>query len=164
MKELGKDERLLCEIQGRIFERSAVGYGSSSAVFVRRYMNSEYAARMDRTGFADRPTDEQEAFASLDEEYGISKYGSRVFHAVELYWMGYIYRYWACASGLSSKAVYKRCSVKDLHAVYYAYHTMDPSNAIERIMEANGFAVGEKKQIADGVMILRRIRNERTAS
>ena len=51
MKELEKDERLLCELQGKIFEKSVEEYGTSSAVFVRRYMNSDYAARMDRIGF-----------------------------------------------------------------------------------------------------------------
>ena len=48
MKELKKDERLLCELQGKIFEKSIKEYGTSSAIFVRRYMNSDYAARMDR--------------------------------------------------------------------------------------------------------------------
>ena len=37
MKELEKDERLLCELQGKIFEKSVGEYGTSSAVFVRRY-------------------------------------------------------------------------------------------------------------------------------
>ena len=73
MKELDKDGRILCELQGKIFERSAKEYTTSSAVFVRRYMNSDYAARMDREGFADRPTDVQDAFDSLDEQYGASQ-------------------------------------------------------------------------------------------
>ena len=47
MKELERDERLLCELQGKIFEKSVGEYGTSSAVFVRRYMNSDYAARLE---------------------------------------------------------------------------------------------------------------------
>ena len=84
MKELDKDGRILCELQGKIFERSAKEYTTSSAVFVRRYMNSDYAARMDREGFADRPTDVQDAFDSLDEQYGASQYGSLVYAQDEL--------------------------------------------------------------------------------
>lgn len=95
MKELDKDGRILCELQAKIFEKSAKEYTTSSAVFVRRYMNSDYAARMDRDGFAGRPTDVQDAFSSLDEQYGASRYGSLVYTQDELYWIGYIYRCWA---------------------------------------------------------------------
>ena len=124
-------------------------------------MNSEYAARMDRTGFADRPTDEQEAFASLDEEYGISKYGSRVFHADELYWMGYIYRYWAYVYDVSSRRVYRTVKPSELYDVYLAYHTLDPLNAIQRIREAKGMSLDGTYSIEEGVRILREIREAR---
>ena len=160
MREMDKDGRLLCELQGKIFESSAKEYGTSSAVFVRRYMNSEFAARMDQEGFADRPADVQEAFASLDEQYGTSQYGRVIFSQDELFWIGYIYRCWAYLYKISSKAVYKMCNVKDLHAVYYAYHSMDPLSAIQRLMEAKGITPQEEYTIETGVRILRRIRKE----
>lgn len=159
MKELKKDERLLCELQGKIFEKSIKEYGTSSAIFVRRYMNSDYAARMDRIGFIDRPTDEQEAFASLDAQYGSSRYGSELYSPEELFWIGYIYRYWVCAFGVSSKAVYKMSNVREMHSVYYAYHTLDPLQAIQRLLEAKGISFQEEEQIAAGVNILRKIRS-----
>ena len=161
MKELEKDGRLLCELQGKIFEKSVEEYGTSSAVFVRRYMNSDYAARMDRVGFIDRPTDAQEAFASLDAQYGSSQYGRELYSPEEMFWLGYIYRYWVCAYGFSSKAVYKMCSVKDIHAmpsVIVKALNMDPLQAIQRLMEAKGFSFREEEQIAEGVKILRKIR------
>ena len=159
MKELGRDERLLCELQGKIFEKSVEEYGTSSAVFVRRYMNSDYAARMDRIGFIDRPTNEREAFASLDTQYGSSQYGSKLFSPDELFWMGYIYRCWVYAYEISSKAVYKMSNVREMHSVYYAYHTLDPIQAIQRLMEAKGLSFQEEDQIAEGVKILRKIRS-----
>ena len=159
MKELEKDGRLLCELQGKIFEKSVGEYGTSSAVFVRRYMNSDYAARMDRIGFIDRPTDEQEAFASLDAQYGSSQYGSELFSPEEMFWMGYIYRYWVCAYDVSSKAVYKTSNVREMHSVYYAYHTLDPLQAVQRLMEAKGLSLQEEEQITAGVKILRKIRS-----
>ena len=160
MKELDKDGRILCELQAQIFEKSAKEYTTSSAVFVRRYMNSDYAARMDRDGFADRPTDVQDAFSSLDEQYGASRYGSLVYTQDELYWIGYIYRCWAYIYELSSKAVYKICSVKDLHAVYCAYHSLDPLNAVQRLMEAQNIAPDTDCTIEAGVRLLRKIRNK----
>lgn len=158
MREMDKDGRLLCELQGKIFETSAKEYGTSSAIFVRRYMNSYFAARMDREGFVDRPSDVQDAFASLNEQYGSSHYGSVVFSQDELFWIGYTYRCWAYLYELSSKAVYKICNVKDMHAVYYAYHSMDPLNAIQRLMEAKGIASDEEYSIEAGVRLLRIIR------
>jgi hypothetical protein len=109
---------------------------------------------MDQIGFIDRPTDEQEAFASLDAQYGSSQYGTELFPPEELFWMGYIYRYWVCAYGISSKAAYKISNVREMHSVYYAYHTLDPLQAIQRLMEAKGLSFQEDEQIASGVKIL----------
>lgn len=160
MREMDKDERLLCELQGKIFERSAEEYGTSSAVFVRRYMKSDYAARMDREGFVDRPTDAEEAYEALDTQYGKSDYGSEKYPSDELFWMGYIYRYWAIAFEMSSKAVYRICNVSDMHYAYYAYHTLDPLAAVQRLMEAKGRPVNEKGQIEAAVKILRQLRSK----
>ena len=159
MKELDKDGRLLCELQGKIFEKSTEEYGTSSAVFVRRYMYSDYAARMDRPGFADRPTDAQDAFSALDEQYGISQYGKVRFSGDELFWIGYIYRYWAFTCDYTSKAVYKICNVKEMHENYYAYHTLDPENAVRRLMEAKDIFPDDEYSIERGVRILREIRS-----
>ena len=160
MKKIEKDDRLLCELQGKIFERSAKEYSTSSAVFVRRYMNSDYAARMDRIGSADRPTDAPEAFASLDEQYGASRYGTEIYAQDELFWIGYIYRYWAIAYEMTSRAVYRICNVRELHSVYYVYHSLDPLNAIQRLMEAKGIIPEQELSIEHGVRLLRRIRNQ----
>ena len=160
MRELDRDGRILCEMQGKIFEESAEKYGTSSAVFVRRYMNSDYAARMDRPGFLDRPTDVEEAFDSLDEQYGKSRYGSEHYSGDELYWIGYIYRYWTYVYGITSKAAYRISNAANMHAVYYAYHTMDPLAAIQRIREAKGADPEGGVDMAYAVKLLRRIRAE----
>ena len=161
MRELNKDGRLLCELQGNIFEKSAELYPTSSAVFIRRYMNSRYASRMDQDGFMERPADEEEAFDDLNEQYGISNYGHDRLSHDELYWTGYIYRYWAYTYELPSKAVYKICNAKKMHSFYYPYHTLDPMNAIERIMESEKRDMLREDSIEYGVQILRRIRNSK---
>ena len=158
MKTLDRDGRLLCELQGKIFEASANMCETSSAVFIRRYMNSDYAARMDCDGFIDRPTDLREVFSSLDEEYGNSTYGSTIFSSDELFWIGYTYRCWSYVYGFSSRAVYRISNAKDMHLIYYAYHTLDPINAIERIMESKGIAKEEGAALQTAVSLLRKIR------
>ena len=158
MKNIDRDGRLLCEMQGTIFERSSEHYGTSSAIFVRRYMNSDYAARMDHAGNLDRPTDAHDAFESLDLQYGSSNYGSEKYVADELYWIGYIYRYWAYTREISSKEIYRRFNVRYMHQVYYAYHTLDPENAIQRLMEANNMPLNDEQELRLAVDILRRMR------
>lgn len=158
MKSMDRDGRLLCQMQGKIFEQSAEYYNTSSAVFVRRYMNSDYAARMDHAGNLDRPTDVSEVFGSLDSQYGPSSYGSEKYMPDELYWIGYIYRYWAYTREISSKTIYRKFSVKEMHSVYYAYHTLDPENAVQRLSEAKNLPLNDEQQLALAVEILRRIR------
>lgn len=158
MREIDRDGRILCEMQGKLFEKSIERYGTSSAVFVRRYMNSKYAARMDRRGSLDRPTDAEDAFNALDEQYGESTYGTELYSPDELFWIGYIYRYWAYTYEISSKAIYREFSVRDLHKVYYAYHTLDPESAIQRLLEARNKPISDEQQLAAAVEILRRIR------
>lgn len=161
MRELDKDGRLLCEMQGKIFEKSAEAYGTSSAVFIRRYMNSDYAGRMDKAGFIDRPTDESEAFHALDEQYGPSSYGKTVYSRDELFWIGYLYRYWAYTYEISSRRVYKTANAFQMHSVYYILHTMDPSAAIIRLLEGKNSLGDEEGLTEKGVRILRQIRNSK---
>jgi hypothetical protein len=161
MKEFDRDGRLLCELQGAIFERSVTECKTSSAVFARRYMHSEYAARMDQPGFLDRPGNAEDAFEALDEQYGASSYGSEKFSKDEMYWIGYLYRYWAYVYEISSKAVYRESNVTRMHSVYYAYHTLDPLNAIQRLIDANGAPIaGSDDSLSIAVALLRRIRGQ----
>ncbi|MBQ8847276.1 MAG: hypothetical protein IJ006_09055 [Lachnospiraceae bacterium] len=73
-----------------------------------------------------------------------------------MYWTGYLYRYWAYISGMSSKQLYRIIKPEELEKLYYQYNSHDPEQAIERIKEAKGLT--EEDQIKRGVEILRRIR------
>jgi hypothetical protein len=47
-----------------------------------------------------------------------------------------------------------------MHAVYYAYHSMDPLNAVQRLMEAKGIDPDTDCTIEAGVRLLRKIRKK----
>ena len=66
-----------------------------------------------------------------------------------------MYRYWCYTRRISSKALYKMIKPEELRKVYYPYHSLDPAQAIERIIEANG--LGEEDYIQKGVALLREI-------
>lgn len=161
MKEMDKDGILLCEIQGRIFERSLEEYETSSPVFIRRFMNSEIAEEMDSEGFLNRPFNEDDVFRSLDKEYGKSSYGTDRYAPGIMNWIGYLYRYWSYVYEMPSKRVFRIAGSRELRDLYYAYHSLDPLNAIQRIMEAKGIrASGERYSIEEGVKLLREVREE----
>lgn len=158
MKKMDNDGLILCRLQGEIFERSADVYPSSSPVFIRRFMRSELAGRMDTAGFLDRPFYKDDAFEEIDDEYGKTDYGKNKFTGEELFWMGYIYRYWSYIYDMPSVRAYRIIPSRELRELYLAYHTLDPAHAVARILEAKGIATEEEAIIKRGVEIMRRIR------
>ena len=145
----------LCRFQGNLFSLSAEKVACSSAVFIRRFMNSAYAARLDHNGIISEILNEESAFEEVEAEYGRSSYGSEMYRTEELYWIGYIYRYWCYTKGKSSKEVYKVIKPSELKGLYLPYHSLDPAQAIERILEAKGLS--EEDYTKRGVEIMRRI-------
>jgi len=145
----------LCRFQGNLFSLSAEKVACSSAIFIRRFMNSDFASRLDRNGFISEILNEESAFEEIEAEYGKSDFGRETYRSEELYWIGYIYRYWCYTKGKRSKEVYKVIKPGELRGLYLPYHSLDPAQAIERILEAKGLS--EEDYTKRGVEILRRI-------
>lgn len=72
-----------------------------------------------------------------------------------------MYRYFSYTYELSSVQVYKIVKPKELRGLFLPYHTMDPAQAIERILEAKKIFFDEKTEIKRQYEIFRRIRNEK---
>ena len=140
MKKIDNDGLLLCEIQAKTFELSCEAQNTSSEIFIRRFMNSEAAKRLDNMTVLQSNMQAADLLILIDEEYGRSEYGSVKYSTNELYWIGYIYRYYAYTYDKTSKQVYKTVKPKELRDLFLPYHTMDPAQAIDRILEAKGLA------------------------
>ncbi len=138
MNEMDYDGLLMCRMQGRIFELS-LNSEESSPVFIRRYMNSNPALLMDKNWFLNSSQSEWQVLEEIEETYGKSSFGKEKFSLDEMYWIGYVYRFWAYTFDMKSSEIYKICNGNEMRNVYLPYHTMDPLNAIERIMEAKGY-------------------------
>ncbi len=160
MKKIDKDGILLCELQARTFELSSEVMLTSSAIFIRRFMNSKVAKSMDSGAFLQFNIGEKDLLDRIDEEYGISQYGKVKYTKNELYWIGYIYRYYVYTYGVSSRQAYKLIKPKELRGLFLAYHTMDPAQAIERILESKGFLLDDEAKLKRQYEIFRRIRTE----
>lgn len=123
----------LATAQARLFSQSIDSYKGSSKSFVKTFMNSISCENVDRT--LDFSIDE--IIFELDN-YKLPKIGKHKFHYDVMYWIGYIYRYWSYVYEEKSKTIYKIINCGELAKLYEPYHTLDPSNVIERILEANG--------------------------
>ena len=156
MNELTYEDRRLCELQARVFEESLRLSADGSAVFVRRFMRSDLARRMDADGAALEFADAEQMVLEVDAEYGGKAYGSEKYSAEEMHWMGYLYRYWCCATGDSSKLAHKTIGARELRALFGGYHSLDAAVAVRRIRDAKG--LDDASEVQRGVELLKRIR------
>ena len=121
----------LCDIQGRMFERSTA-YASEG--FIRDFMNSEVAEHLDSPYNKLQWMGEEYLIDELKDEKTLDTDGEKYSPEV-LYWIGYLYRYWACTRGEKSKRIYRQAPAKTMKRNYMAFHTFDPEVAIDDLIE-----------------------------
>lgn len=161
MKKIDKDGLLLCELQAKTFEMSIDATKVSSEIFIRRFMNSQISKSIDSCEILQTNMQAKDILERIEEQYGKSNYGSKRYTKNELYWIGYIYRYFSYTYEKSSVQIYKIVKPKELRALFLPYHTLDPSQAIERILEAkNLFIDDDKAEIVRQYKIYKSIRDE----
>lgn len=160
MRKISKDGLLLCKLQAEAFENSTDKMNTSSEVFIRRFMKSDIAKRLDNESVLESNIQANDILELINEEYGVSNYGSVKYTRNEIYWIGYLYRYFAYTYEMTSAQVYKIVKPKELRGLFLPYHTMDPAQAIERILEAKGMITDEDEELKRQYEIFKRIRKE----
>ena len=126
MKKIDKDGLLLCELQAKTFEMSIDATEVSSEIFIRRFMNSQISKSIDSCEILQTNMQAKDILERIEEQYGKSNYGSKRYTKNELYWIGYIYRYFSYTYEKSSVQIYKIVKPKELRALFLPYHTLDP--------------------------------------
>lgn len=159
MKTMDEIGNKLCRAQAELFVSSISLTNCSSAIFLRRFMNSSVAKRMDDGSFLFEASTNESVIAEIEEEFGKSDYGKVKFTENELYWMGYLYRYWCYTYEKTSKQVYRIIKPTELRKLFFPYHSLDNAAAIERILEAKNSR--EEDLTQRGVEIFRRISKEK---
>lgn len=160
MKKISKDGLLLCELQAETFEESIDKMDTSTEIFIRRFMKSKIAKRLDDESILEQNIQAKDILDLINEEYGVSDYGSVKYNRTEIYWIGYLYRYFSFTYELSSVQVYKIVKPKELRGLFLPYHTMDPAQAIERILEEKGMLIDEKTELERQYEIFKRMRSK----
>ena len=132
MRKISKDGVILCTLQAETFEKSVEKMDTSSEIFIRRFMKSEIAKRFDNESILESNIQANDILELINEEYGISNYGSVKYTKNEMFWIGYIYRYFAFTYNMTSAQIYKIVKPKELRDLFLPYHTMDPAQAFQR--------------------------------
>jgi hypothetical protein len=114
-----------------MFERSTA-YASED--FIRDFMNSEVAEHLDSPYNKLQWMGEEYLMDELKDEKKLDTDGEKYSPEV-LYWIGYLYRYWACTRGEKSKRIYRLAPAKTMKRNYMAFHTFDPEVAIDNLIE-----------------------------
>ena len=160
MKKMDSDGILLCELQGAAFELSLEKVETSSLIFIRRFMNSEVVKLLDNGSILQTNLQPQDIIEYIEDEYQELKYGKDKYTNNEMYWIGYLYRYFSYTYELSSYRVYKMVKPKELRNLYLPYHTLSVEQAIERILEAKNIQL-EVDDIHKQLEIYKKIRKDR---
>ena len=137
MKAFDHDGLLLAEYQGKLFEKSTE-LECSTAVFLRRFLHSDFLKKLDKNETASMTLDVNEGIHSIQIQFGESDYGKVKYSKSALFWMGYMYRYLSYTRGVTTKFVMKLFPYKQLNDVYYSFHTQDPEWCVRSLLEMNG--------------------------
>lgn len=125
----------LCDIQGRLFELSAVKK-MPSAAFIKAFMTSETAKELDsrynRMQWMGEEYLLEEVLSSAGDYLTVA---GEIYQKEVLYWIGYIYRYWHYYTGESSAKILRQAPASTMKRNYMIFHTMDPVIAIEDLKE-----------------------------
>lgn len=128
-------QQTLCDMQGKLFEMSAIE-GFSSTTFIKSFMLSKSAADLDKTFNHMQWAGQGYIFDRLRQENADTlESGGDIYGTETLYWTGYLYRYWHFYTGEASKDIYKQAPASVMRSMYLMYHTMSPEMAIDRLKE-----------------------------
>ena len=137
MKKFDHDGLLLAEYQGKLFEKSTE-LECSSAVFLRRFLHSDFLKRLDMNDVTSLTLDVNEGIQSIQNQFGESDYGKIKYSKSAMFWMGYMYRYLSYTREVTTKFVMNLFPYKQLNDVYYSFHTQDPEWCVQSLLEMNG--------------------------
>ncbi len=136
-KELDYEGMLLCSYQGKLFEKS-YDLNCSSAIFLRRFINSHLLDEIDLNTTINKTLDEDEGIASIISQFGPIDYGKNKYSKESLFWMGYIYRYISYTRDISTRTLFSLFHHELLNAIYYPYHSQDPEVVVQYLLKING--------------------------
>jgi len=133
-KELTSFELAVCDNQAVLFEECQLAYGSDAFDFIEKFMLGDVAAQLDRKVSAFHNTGTKQLGDYFISQTNVLPMTQRK-SSEALFWVGYLYRYWAWMNMNSSKII-KITPVERAYMLYEGYHTLDVKEAIRLFMQA----------------------------
>ena len=132
--ELSEFETAVCESQGKLFQECQFDFKCDAADFVSKFMKSEIAAKMDTKSSPWRVAGNKQRGEELLRLASVKQVSEKHINPNALYWVGYMYRYWAFL-GASSKAIIEFVPLDLALLTYSGYHCLALKEAIRMYMK-----------------------------
>ena len=128
-------ESKLCDVQGRLFELS-IDRGYDSEQFIKSFMLSNLAKNLDSEFNSMQWMGEEYLLEELEYECNGSLIkNNRTISKDEIYWIGYVYRFWHYYKNENSKKIYKQANYERMKINYLMFHTMSVEMAVDNLIE-----------------------------
>ena len=131
-KELTAFELAVCENQATVFEECQLAYDCDAFDFVEKFMLGDVAAQLDKKVSSFHNTGTKQLGDYLISKVDVLPLQQRK-SAEALFWVGYLYRYWAWL-GMASSEIIKKAAIERTYMLYEGLHTLDPKEAIRLLM------------------------------
>jgi len=128
-KDLNDFEIAMCDNQGWLFEDCEYDFDCNAFDFINAYMNSYIAAEIDKPSSFWQICGIKQIGESLMEGLNLPVRTEERKNTDALYWIGYMYRYWACL-GENSRLIIQQAPVDQAYMMYPGYHTLSVPEAI----------------------------------
>lgn len=134
MKKFDLNGLRLAEYQAKIFEKS-VELNCSTAIFMRRFFHSNFLDMFDKNDSSILTLCVEDAFYSLNDQFGNPNYGQIKEDANALFWLGYFYRYISYTRNVSTRMLMKTFKYSEVIKLYYVFHTQSMEWCVESLLE-----------------------------
>lgn len=140
--KLSSLENALCNMQGKLFEMS-LDQGMDSSEFIRLFMQSDSAKGLDMPFHYLQWAGAKYIMEDLEDTVHPPQAGIQ-YSRDQMYWIGYLYRFWHFYTGQTSREIYEIADEALLARCYPGYHTLDPAMAVDRLLESRGLLKEDK--------------------
>lgn len=135
MKKLNDIELFQCKYVSDLFEYATKKGECSSKTFIKAYIYSSLPKRIASPTFLMESLDVSSAYDIIRSEKNIAR-GKDIYPSFVMAWIGYIFKYFECATNIPQTVLYKKIKPEELYMLYEAYHSLDNEVVLKRIAEA----------------------------
>lgn len=129
----------IATFQAELFAASLIRAKTSSPVFLRWFLLSDFAYKMGCTPVELQAFAIPEAFFSIENEVGPSECGKTKYSPEAFHWLGHFTRYVCYNREIPNRLFYRLFGVKKIYSLYEAYHAQSEEWCLVHLLENDGY-------------------------